>query len=146
MESFHLIAKNTGLRKVFLKPSVLHVLLRHALMICNNKEVNERTKALKEETIKLLCILSTVKTSRFYIPGETNIVERLRKDAFDRGLYTTLTYIYKALDKRGSHNEIKKYIKEKVLNLIELNDLVYHTNVIETYIEMLKTNPYNLEE
>lgn len=71
------------------------------MMICNDKEVNNRTRTVKEETIKLLCALSTVKTNRFYIPGETNIVERLRKDALDRGLFAVLTHIYRQLDLNG---------------------------------------------
>lgn len=78
-----------------MKTEVLHVLLKNALKICDEKEFNNRTKSVKEETIRLLCILSTVKTNRFYIPGETHMVERLRKDAFDRGLYSTLTHIYR---------------------------------------------------
>lgn len=78
-----------------MKTEVIHLLLKHALMICDEKEVNNRTKLVKEETIKILCLLSTVKTNRFYIPGETNIVDKLRKDSFDKGLFATLTYIYR---------------------------------------------------
>jgi hypothetical protein len=76
-------------------------------------------------------MICTVKTNRFYIPGETNIVERLRKESFDKGIFATLTFIYKSLEKSGGFAEIKMYIKEKVLNLIELNDLIYHANVVE---------------
>jgi|LauGreDrversion4_2_1035121.scaffolds.fasta_scaffold178699_2 hypothetical protein len=97
VESFHLIAKNIGLRKVFMRPNVLHVLIRHALLIIDEKELTERTKLIKEETIRLLCIICTVKTNRFYIPGETKLVERLRKDAFDKGIFATLTFIYQEL-------------------------------------------------
>jgi hypothetical protein len=32
-------------------------------------------------------------------------------------------------------------MKEKVLNLIELNDLIYHSQVIEILQELLKQNP-----
>jgi len=71
------------------------------MMIVDEKEANPRTQAVKEESIKLLCILCTVKTNRFYIPGETNLVERLRKDAFDRGVFSALTYLYKCLEKSG---------------------------------------------
>ena len=131
VESFNIIAKNTGLRKVFLRTNTLHVLLKHALLICDEKTSSDRTKQVKEETVKLLCLIATVKTNRFYIPGETNIVERLRKDAFDRGLFATLTHIYKELDKSGRCPDIKKYIREKLLNLIELNDLVYHASAVE---------------
>lgn len=80
--------------------------------------------------MKLLCMLGTVKTSRFYIPGETNMMERLRKEAFDKGLFATLTYIYKVLVRTGSYPETKSYIKAKVLNCIELNDLLYHAAAV----------------
>lgn len=80
-------------------------------------------------------MICTVKTNKFYIPGETNLVERLRKESFDKGLFATLTFIYKELEKSGDFAEIKKYIKEKVLNLLELNDLVYHASVIEAVLK-----------
>lgn len=99
-------------------------------MLIDDREVSERTKQIKEETVKLLCIICTVKTNRFYIPGETKLVERLKKDAFDKGIFATLTFLYNKMasagESVGRYNEIKKYIKEKVLNPIELNDLVYH--------------------
>ena len=92
-----MIAKNIGLRKVFMRPQVLHVLLKHALMLLDEKELTVRTKQIKEETVRLLCILCTVKTNRFYIPGETKMVEKLRKDAFDKGIFAALTYLYHKL-------------------------------------------------
>ena len=48
-------------------------------------------------TTKLLCLVVTAKTNKFYIPGETNLVERLRKRAFDCGTYALLTYIFNKL-------------------------------------------------
>jgi hypothetical protein len=140
VESFHLIAKNIGLRKVFMRPQVLHVLLRHSLVLTNEKELTERTRKIKEETVKLLCLICTVKTNRFYIPGETKMVERLRKEAFDKGIFATLTYLYHHLHGEAL-SEIRTHIKEKCLNLIELNDLFYHVTVIEQLTEMLKQNP-----
>ena len=53
VESFHLIAKNIGLRKVFMRPQVLHVLLRQSLVLTTEKELTERTRKIKEETVKL---------------------------------------------------------------------------------------------
>lgn len=111
-------------------------------MISEEKEANPRTLAVKEETVKLLCILCTVKTNRFYIPGETNLVERLRKDAFDRGVFSTLTYLYKNLDKSGQFPSIKKMIKEKVLNVIELSDLMYHSSIVELLITNIKSDTF----
>ena len=69
-------------------------------MLTNEQEVSDRTKSVKEETVRLLCLLCTVKTNRFYIPGETNMAERLRKMSFDKGIYATLTYIFQELDKK----------------------------------------------
>lgn len=123
------IAKNIGLRKVFMRPTVLHVLIKHALMLIDEKEVSERTRQIKEETVKLLCVICTVKTNRFYIPGETKLVERLRKEAFEKGIFSTITYLFQNLSNR--FEDIKLHIKEKVLNLIELNDLYYHTFVVD---------------
>ena len=117
---------------------MLPVLLKHAMIVC---ESSNRTKSVKEETVKLLCMICTVKTSRFYIPGETNIVERLRKQSFDKGIFATLTFIYTSLEKSGGFADIKEYIKEKVLNLLELNDLIYHANVIEQQMQILKGQP-----
>jgi hypothetical protein len=54
------------------------------------------------------------------------MVERLRKESFDKGLFAALTTIYQHLDKNGTFNDLKQYIREKVLNLIELGDLIYH--------------------
>ena len=95
-------------------------------MIIDEKELSDRTKTIKEETVRLLCLICTVKTNRFYIPGETNLVERMRKEAFDKGIFATLTFLYKKLGTSNFATEIKKFIKDKVLNNVELNDLIYH--------------------
>jgi hypothetical protein len=63
-------------------------------MIIDEKEISDRTQAIKEETVKLLCVICTVKTNRFYIPGETKLVERLRKNAFDKGIFAALALMY----------------------------------------------------
>ncbi len=94
MESFHQIAKNIGLRKVFMRPDVLHVLIRQSLGLIEDKEMTRRTQMIREDTVRLLCIVCTVKTNRFYIPGETKLVERLRKEAYDKGIFATLTFLY----------------------------------------------------
>lgn len=78
-----------------MRPQVLHILIKHALLITD--EATDRTLEVKEDTIKLLCVICTVKTNRFYIPGETNMVERLRKESYDKGIFACLTQIYKCL-------------------------------------------------
>ena len=89
-----------------MRPSVLQVLMKQALLIVDDQ--SDRLKNIKDETLKLLCVICTVKTNRFYIPGETNLVERLRKESFDKGIFATLTYIYKSLSKG---NDKHKYIR-----------------------------------
>ena len=46
-----------------------------------------------QNAIKLLCMVCTARKTQFYIPGETNLAERLRKQAFDSGTFTLLYYI-----------------------------------------------------
>ena len=48
----------------------------------------------KMEKIKLLCLLSSVKFNKFYIPGETKLADTLKKMALDYGLFTALTLIH----------------------------------------------------
>ncbi len=78
-----------------MRTQVLHCLIKHALMI--GDDISDRTLPLKEATIRLLCVLCTVKTNRFYIPGETHIVERLRKESFDKGIFATLLTVHDTL-------------------------------------------------
>lgn len=44
VESFHLIAKNIGLRKVFMRSQVLHILIKHTLGLLDDRELTDRTK------------------------------------------------------------------------------------------------------
>lgn len=73
--------------------------MKHALSVVDDSQSSDRTKTIKEDTIKLLCMICTVKTNRFYIPGETNLVERLRKESFDKGIFAALTYVFNTLNK-----------------------------------------------
>jgi hypothetical protein len=82
-----------------------------------------------------------VKTTRYYIPGETNAAERLRKYAFDSGIFTLLNYLYTNLTKdKQPFRDLREHIKTKVLNLVELNDLHYHTAVLKA-VNNLPTEP-----
>ena len=136
-ECFFVIAKNIGLRKIFLQQSFHRMLCKNALAVVNeaNHSHTSRRLELYITTVKLLCLVVTAKTTKFYIPGETNLVERLRKRAFDCGTYTLLTYIFKELKASAEHNakfqEVRDYIREKVLNYAELGDLHYHVRLIK---------------
>ena len=106
-ECFFIIAKNISLRKVFLQPSFHRLLCKNALKVLDvaNKGHSSRQLDLYITTCKLLCLVVTAKTTKFYIPGETNLVERLRKRAFDCGTFTLLTYLFKELKASAEHNE-----------------------------------------
>jgi hypothetical protein len=54
-------------------------------------------------SIKVLCTICTVRTNRFYVPGESNISERLRKKSFDLGLFTLLQQIYIRIKDNNSY-------------------------------------------
>lgn len=138
-EMFFTIAKNIGLRKLFLKPENHRPLFRNALMLVSDQSnPNQRLAAISINAIKTLCTVCTVKTNRFYIPGETSISERLRKNSFDCGSFTLLHYIVKYLSDENPQNaEVKQYIREKVLNYVELNDLQYHAKILK----MLQESP-----
>jgi hypothetical protein len=48
-------------------------------------------------SIKVLVTVCTVRTNKFYIPGETNIAERLRKKALDTGTFILLRHVHSKL-------------------------------------------------
>ena len=94
LDTFLIIAKNLGLRKIFLSPMIFPKLAELSLKFLDEeKHRNE----MSQNSIKLLCLICTPKTNKFYIPGETNLAERLRKRAFDSGTYSLLTYLYREL-------------------------------------------------
>jgi hypothetical protein len=73
----------------------------------------------------------TVKTNRFYIPGETSVSERLRKSSFDSGIFTMLHYVIMKLKEGDDYTPLKQHLREKVLNWVELSDLTYHAKVLK---------------
>jgi len=97
-EAFLSIAKNIGLRKIFLRPDYHSILMKNSLQIVEGQESkNQRLIQVSTNAIKILCTVATVKTNRFYIPGETSVSERLRKSSFDCGTFTMLSFILKNL-------------------------------------------------
>ena len=73
-------------------------------------------------------MVCTARKTQFYIPGETNLSERLRKRAFDSGTFTLLTYIFNSLKdvEKQPFKQIKEHIRDQVLNYATLTDLSYH--------------------
>ena len=90
-----------------------------------------------QNAIKLLCLVCTARKTHFYIPGETNLSERLRKRAFDSGTFTLLTYIYNELKnvEENPFKAIRLHIKEQILNYATITDLTYHTKLLSFLIE-----------
>ena len=142
-ETLIIIGKNMGLRKIFMRGNILHRLMDYSLD-CLNEDCRAMKKKGKMQfsfnCIKLLCLICTPKTNKFYIPGETNLAERLRKRAFDTGTFTLLSYIYHQLKDRQMQElvEIREHIREKVLSYSDLNDLSYHVRLLKHLKEQLE--------
>lgn len=92
---------------------------------------------ISKNAVLILSTACTVKTNRFYIPGETSVSERLRKSSFDSGIFTMLHYIIMKLKDGAEYSPLKQHLREKVLNFVELNDLIYHAKILK----MLQENP-----
>ena len=97
-----------------------------------------------QNAIKLLCMVCTARKTQFYIPGETNLSERLRKRAFDSGTFTLLTYLYNQLKdvQENPFKAIREHIQQQILNYETMTDLVYHSKLL-TYI---RDNPQKINE
>ena len=96
-ELFLIIAKNIGLRKIFLNRNLHELLVRNSLSFLdqvNLPKVNVQLMEVFQNAIKLLCMVCSARKTQFYIPGETNLSERLRKRAFDSGTFTLLTHLF----------------------------------------------------
>ena len=90
-----------------------------------------------QNAIKLLCMVCTARKNQFYIPGETNLSERLRKRAFDSGTFTLLSYLYNQLKdvETAPFKAIRDHIKDQVLNYATMTDLNYHVKLLGYLIE-----------
>ena len=87
-------------------------------------------------SIRILCLLSTVKTNRYYIPGETSISERLRKRSYDSGTFSLLVHLHINL-KSDTFKEVRLEIMDKIINFFNEQDLSYHKRVLK----LLSQNP-----
>lgn len=101
--------------------------MRYALRTLEEQHThNSRLIEINRCALRVLCLTACVKQNRFYIPGETSMAERLRKRSYDCGTYSMIHHVYNNLSAEGQLGDLKKFIKEKVLNWIELNELIYH--------------------
>jgi hypothetical protein len=98
VDSLLLIAKNIGLRKIFLKRSYLNPIMKSCLEIIGKQDhPNFQFSNISFASIKVLVTVCTVRANKFYIPGETNIAERLRKKALDTGTFILLRHVHSKL-------------------------------------------------
>lgn len=135
-DTFVVIAKNIGLRKIFFKPEVHKILMRYALRTLEEQHAhNSRLIEINKCAVRVLCLIGCVKQNRFYIPGETSMAERLRKRSYDCGTYSMIHHVYNNLSAESQLADLKTFIKEKVLNWIELNELIYHQKVLKMLLE-----------
>ena len=114
-EVFLIIGKNIGLRKIFLNKMLHEVLVNNCLAfvdLAQGKSNNTKLLELYKNAIKLLCLVCTARKTQFYIPGETNLSERLRKRAFDSGTFTLLTYLCNEL--AGCNSEPYKQMRDHI--------------------------------
>jgi len=134
-EAFIIIAKNKGLRKIFFRRDFLNSLKTISLRLITEQN-NARPSQLLDvscATVKLLSMICTVQKNQFYIPGETNLSERLRKRSFDSGTFTFLQYLHNSLQhtQKEPYVEIRNMIQEHVLKHVDLTDLSYHKKVLD---------------
>ena len=142
-----IIAKNIGLRKIFLNKNLHEILVRNSLAFLDQRpsvRVSAQMLEVYQNAIKLLCMVCTARKTQFYIPGETNLSERLRKRAFDSGTFTLLTYLYNQLKdvQDNPFKAIREHIQQQILNYETMTDLVYHSKLL-TYI---RDNPQLITE
>ena len=96
------------------------------------RKKESRQLDLSLKTIDLIIVCCNVKMNKFYIPGETNISERLRKRALETGAFTLLTYLYDKISSTSQQfTDVRNNIRNKMLNWAELKDLAYHAKVLD---------------
>lgn len=117
VESFHFIVnKYITQRERFMSNKYLESLMKQSLQIIEFLQTsagNSHFYDLCKLSIHVLCILCSAKTTKFHIPGETNISEILRKKAFDCGILSILTFINSHLSfktKDQALKDLKEYI------------------------------------
>jgi hypothetical protein len=83
-----------------------------------------------EDIVQILCQVSSVRQIKFYIPGETVETDKMRRKAFERGVFTALAHIMKE-----GPEELSLMIRQKVFDQMDLNDLSFHQKILEAILE-----------
>lgn len=109
----------------------------------NLPKVNVALMEVLQNAIKLLCMVCSARKTQFYIPGETNLSERLRKRAFDSGTFTLLTHLFNELRDVDTNpfKAIREHIRDQVLTYATMTDLNYHQRLLGFLVE----NPQSTE-
>lgn len=146
LDIFIIIAKNIGLRKIFLSPLIFPTMAELSLSFVEDEK--QKKNEICVNCIKLLCMICTPRTNKFYIPGETNVAERLRKKAFDSGLFSLLTHIARELKTKQceEYQQMREYIYVKVFNYSDLADLNYHVRLLKVLKERQDGSGIQIEE
>jgi hypothetical protein len=82
------------------------------------------------KAINLLCELSWIKTSKYYIPGETSEVEKLKTEAVEYGVILALRYAFE----HTQSSQVKNLINFKVLQHLSISDIEYQIIVKKSFI------------
>ena len=69
--------------------------------------------------------------ARCYVPGETSIVDQLKKRSFELGAYSTLVLVSSLISIADEeYSEIRTYVESRFFNLLEMRDLEYNLSVV----------------
>jgi len=122
-ETLTVIIKQIGFRKTFLRQKYYDVLTKVALKLLDEiQNPNEGLLEISQSALLNLITVNSLNSSRVYIPGETNISERLRKSSFECGTYFLVTHIYENIkDIESNYFKLTiQILQEKYLNIVDL--------------------------
>jgi hypothetical protein len=129
-----LFAKHRELRKLFFDRDLLNWLLELAMKIVDEQQKQKAGAqvVLITTVIRLLVVVCTIKKIPYYVPGESNLQERLRKRSLDSGCFSVLCQIYLELSEetRSPFTEILRELSE-LLGYADIADLCYHLRVLD---------------
>ena len=90
------------------------------LQECVN-EYSDENSELYQSTVKLVINLMNLTQRKFYIPGETMELERLRQKSIDNNLFSLIVYF----NDKINQEDIKQILKKEFFELLEENDYNY---------------------
>ena len=97
------------------------------LQECVN-EYSDENSELYQSTVKLVINLMNLTQRKFYIPGETMELERLRQKSIDNNLFSLIVYF----NDKINQEDIKQILKKEFFELLEENDYNYQFLKVRT--------------